>query len=257
MRLILISGDMDTTRYESVLQRALLQGNLKDQGIDFFQLPAPFTKIYAVCSLKSGRWKTLYHICFCETETLLPHVSAILYFLNSSTRENTSFHLENLIMQTSKTHSGIRRFFKTPLFVLNLLPLEDMLLNVPLFFSKIIETSHLPTSSFFAGYVRSTLALWYGKRLLDILEDVFPTIFYTSFSLSAHSLTPSHLKLAPFFWILKKWGILKDPKETSFLSLTLLEKWSSFKKSNVKTATPKLSPILEFTPQKKDVLDAR
>lgn len=257
IRLILIRGNMDTTSYETTLQRALLQGNLKDQGIDFFPLPPPYERIYALCSLKKGRWKTLSHICFCEKEILLSNASAILYFLNSNTEQNTSLHLENLIMEVSKTYTGIRRFFRSPLFILNLMPFEDILLNVPTFFSKIIETSHLPSSSFFSGYVRSTLALWYGRRLLEILEEVFPSIFYTSFSLSSHTLTSSNLKLLPFFWLLKKWGLLKSPKNTSLLSLIFLEKWSSFKKPNPKITVSKISPILEFSPPKKETFDAR
>lgn len=256
LRLILIKGAMDIPHYESFLQRSILQGNLKDQGIDLFPLPTPYSKIYALCSLKNGQWKLLSHICFCETESLLPHVSAILYFLTSDPTQNSSLLLENLIMETSKIYSGIKRFFNPPLFILNLIPLEDILLNVPQFFSKIIETSVLSSSSF-KDYVRSTMALWHGRRLLEILEDVFPSIFYTSFTLSSHTLSSSYLGLSSFLWILEKWNFLKKRKSGSFLSITFLQKWFSFKESSPKKSAAKISPILEFTPQQKDSIDAR
>ncbi|MBS0185729.1 MAG: hypothetical protein JSS34_05240 [Proteobacteria bacterium] len=218
--------------YETTLLKIFLQGNLKESGLDLCPYAEKYPSLYILSKLKKNTLKPLCYIKFVTNPSskLTSISSAFFYML---TEQNSSLsHLEAFSYSTLKNFSSFNPFFKRPPLVLNLYPLEGILLNIPESLVNIFEQNSPSSLSIFSSYIRSTTGLWFGRRLLTLLEDVFPKIFYTSFNFSQETLLSSRLISEAFLWILQEWGYLSFPLKTSFLRRFLTENFRFSKKSS-------------------------
>lgn len=238
LQLISFYGPPSEISYESILLRIFSSGSLVEKKLDLRLFSEKNSFLYTLFSLKKRGPKPLCYIRFTKDQnlTLAPFTSAFFYTLRD--QNDSLSHFENLTETLLKNSSSFNPFLKRPLFILNLSPLEEILLNVPEFLVGILEKNYLSPVSAFSNYIRSTIALWFGRRFLKLLENLFPKIFYTSFRTSKENLTPSSLIEAPFLWILQNWGYCPPPKKRVFLKTFFLQKIPSLKKS--------LPPAIKF-----------
>ncbi|HQS85029.1 MAG TPA: hypothetical protein PLY23_09090 [Alphaproteobacteria bacterium] len=245
-RLVSFYGDNpennSETAYENALLKIFSQGDLKEKGLDLTLFSPHYPSLYVLSSLKKKSLKPLCYIRFTRDPslTLVTVSSAFFYTLREQNPSLTQF--ETFAYKVLQNSTSFNFFSKQPPLVLNLSPLEEILLNVPDFLKSILEKNTHANSAFFSKYIRSTTALWFGRRFLTLLEEVFPNVFYTSFSFSKNADLPSALIKDPFLWILQEWGYLLLSKKPSFLKRFSFEKRTFLKKtsphSHVKSKSP-------------------
>lgn len=247
LKLITFHGFDKKDFYELFLQKSLCQGHLMEKHLDL--TPLSFHEhLYLLSSLKRKN-APLCHIRFLKEESLdlSPFTCVFFYRLQREESLEKISHFQEFLDKAQEKFSRFSLWRKKPLFILNLTPLEDILLNIPDFFSHIATQENPSHFSFFSAYVRSTFALWYGKRLLDLLEKTFPSLWYTSFPLSQDMSVSPSLKRAPFDWILEKWGYLPSQIKPFFFVYSLFNKISSSKKTSSSLQQhSKLPPTLKY-----------
>ncbi len=245
-RLVSFYGDNSEnnseTAYESTLLKIFSQGDLKEKGLDLTLFSPHHPSLYVLSSLKKKSLKPLCYIRFARDPslTLAPVSSAFFYTLREHNPSLSQF--ETFAYTILQNSTSFHFFSKPPPLVLNLSPLEEILLNVPDFLKPPLEKNTPSSSSFFSKYVRSTTALWFGRRFLTLLEEVFPNVFYTSFSFSKNTDLPSALIKDPFLWILQEWGYLSFSTKPSFLKRFFFEKRISLKKLSPPARAKSKSP---------------
>ncbi len=230
IRLISFQGLSSENTYEFFLLKAFSQGKLRENNLDLVLFSEHQPSLYILSSLTRNTLKPLCYIRFITDPNLTLLSSTSVFFYTLTDQNSSLSQFENLAYKTLKNFPSLNPFRRRPLFLLNLSPLEEILLNVPSFLSNIFEKNSLSTFSVFSTYIRSTTALWFGRRFLMLLEDIFPKVFYTSFNVSKETLPPSSLIEAPFLWILQEWGYLPRQKKPSFLKGLFFKTGASLKK---------------------------
>ena len=232
--------------YETALLKIFLQGELKESDLDLTVYTQKYSSLYVLSKLKKNTLKPLCYIKFLANPSSRLFAASSAFFYMLTEQSSSVSQLEAFSYRALENFSSFNPFFKRPPLVLNLFPLEEILLNTPDFLVKVFEQNHTTSLSTFPIYIRSTTALWFGRRLLTLLEDVFPKIFYTSFNFSQETHLSSRLISDPFLWILQQWGYFSSPLKISFLRRFLDERINfSRKASPPKKIKSKSTPTFE------------
>lgn len=226
--LISFQGKTQKHSFETFLIRAFEQGDLKEKHLDLSHVSPSHPELYVLSFCRRERVRPLCYIRFVHNipEKLFPSTSVFFYTLEASQPSSSDF--EVFLHKTIEIFSKKNRFFqRKPLFILNVIPFEEVLLNMPSFLFSTLKKDLLSSPCVFSSYVRSIAGLWFGRRLLSFLEETFPKKIYTSFNDSQEGLCT--LMAAPFFWILQTWGYLSPPQKPSFLRPFLWQKIKNIK----------------------------
>ena len=181
LRLIATYGIDEESSYDHVLLKDLDQGALKEKGLDLIRVSSHHPHLYLLSISTPKKLKSLCYIRFVRLTTLnVPSFTGALFLkLKDRALHPSSQELEHFF-DTLERHTK-RSFFhllrKPPLCILNVQPVEDIVMSLPAFFSNLFEKKKMIDPSFFSAYVRSTVALWYGRRFLMRLENIFPSLF--------------------------------------------------------------------------------
>ena len=200
--------------------------------------------ICRLSKLKKSSTRVVCDVVFTDDQHISQTGQGMICFLDFRESIKAKALLENISMFSSK----IFRRKQDRMFVI--MPLSAILAHLPVTESLRLKQGVLPSNTHLAeSYQRAILGLYFGRRLLNVIEKQSRRIFYSGiFEREGETLTFLHD--IGLVWFLRNRGYLKSIKT---LKKNIFQKVKTARKTPVYAKKDyQSSPILRLTPTLKE-----